>query len=304
MNGLPFEKLPASRPDPRILVQQQYDRSLRQLDTEWEEKYQDLNRKYDWSRQDRDPDEIGRIRGMLRSQIEGRKRKLQTAHKQQTDQFNLVDQLLDPAKAEEVKWRIMLGPEIEKGMFPTPAKPVDWRLEHQRAVLERGRLLSLVASYKLDSKGRLYGVDDAGKLDKSLPATEAESQGWIQSIKALESLHIYEREQILPNLTTADIAPTRLQELLLEKQERSWFKDVKWRLGKFLPQHIFTRRGRPPVGTFADKVTATMRQPITEPEVKKPVEQKITRKQLLTEYKRLGGGQTAEGREFADRYLR
>lgn len=314
MNGLPFERLPAGRPDPRILVQQQFDKASRQLDVEWENKYRDLNRKYDWSRQERDPDEIGRIRGMLRSQIEGRKRQLQMQHKQQTDQFNLVDQLLDPAQAEQVKWRMVAGPEVAGRMFPTPARPVDWRLEHQRAVLERGRLMSLRDMYKLDSKGRLYGVDDAGKIDKSLPATEAEFQGWIQSIKALESLHIYEREQILPNLTTADIASTRLQELLLEKREESWrkkFERTMWGIMKWMPgppmaiargREYFIKEEAP--GTFANKVSATMGQPITEPRIREPVEQKITRKQLLTEYKRLGGGQTVEGRAFADRNLR
>ncbi|GAG87896.1 unnamed protein product, partial [marine sediment metagenome] len=53
----------------------------------------------------------------------------------------------------------------------------------------------------------------------------------------------------------------------------------------------------------ADKVSATMTQPIVEPRVREP-EEKITRKQLLTEYRRLGGGQTTEGRSFADRYLK
>ena len=295
MNGLPFQNLPASRPDPQALVQQQFTQAIEQLDVQWENKYRDLNRKYDWSRQKRDPDEIGRIREALKSQIENQKRQLQAQYKQQTDQFNLIDQTLGPEQAEQAKWRLVAGPDVAGRMFP---KARDWRLEHQRAILERGRLMSLRDSYKLNFKGRLYGVDDVGKIDKDLPATEAETQGWIQSIKALESLHIYEREQILPNLTTADIASTRLQELMLERREKDWrkeFEKTMWKVMKWIPGPVsLIARGRElftpeTPGTFANKVSATMTQPIAEPRVREPRRKKLTKEIALKYLNQYGG---------------
>lgn len=312
MPTLPFEKLPVSRPDPAALIQQQFDKASKQLDVEWENKYRDLNQKYDWNRQDHYPDEIEQARGALRNQIEGQRQKLQTQYSQQIGQFNLVDQLLSPDQAEQVKWRMLAGPEVAGRMFPKQ-KSIDWRLEHQRTLLERGRLMDLRDSYALDSKGRLYGVDPGtGRMDKSLPATQAEFQGWMQGIAALESLDIYEREQILPNLTTVDIMPTRLQEIMLGRREKSWREKMGKRLWKAMgwtpglravakAKEVFETPETP--GTFADKVSATMTQPIVEPRIREP-EEKITRKQLLTEYRRLGGGGTTEGRAFADRYLK
>jgi len=153
-----------------------------------------------------------------------------------------------------------------------------------------------------------------GKIDKSLPASETEYQSWMNSKAALKSAKQYKEEQIMPRLTSADIASTRLQELMLEQQEKSWrkkFEKTMWGIMKWIPgppmviargRELFRKEETP--GTFADKVSATMGQPITEPRVRKPAEQKITRKQLLAEYRRLGGSKTIEGREFADRYLR
>lgn len=302
MNGLPFEQLPAA----------QVEEIRKQLHGQWQIEANALNRS--WF-SDRGKFETAKAK--LNAKYQQMELNALTQMQRQQEEQQRVQQLIRRGtqgmdREEEAGLRMELGPEAERLVFPEKERPVDWRLEHQRVISERSRLMSLRDMYKLDSKGRLYGVDDAGKIDKSLPATQAEFQGWVQSIQALESLHIYEREQILPNLTTADIAPTRLQELMLEKREASWRREMEeklWKAAKYLPgvpmaaYHLYGKKRVETPGTFSDKVSGTMGRPVTEPRVKEP-EQKITRKQLLTEYRRLGGSRTVEGKAFADRYLR
>lgn len=319
MPVLEFENLPA---DPESVFQQEYESGQRQIQQQFEFQWDEINRR---ARSFGSPARHQQALNNLYTKSQQAMLQFNQGMQQRSDQLKRIDQLAKQGaiqNPDEVKWRMVLGPEAERGMFPTEPRPVDWRLEHQRTLAERNRLMGYRDTFMLDTKGKLYRseIDEkghlTGKIDKDLPATQDEFQGWVQSIKALESLKMYEREQILPNLTRADIAPTRLQELLLEKREKSWRKRMEKKafgIMKYVPgmpmaiyharKKLYPGMFEEAPGTFADKVSATMKQPITEPRVKEP-EEKITRKQLLTEYRRLGGSQTAEGRVFADRYLK
>lgn len=316
MPGLPFENLPAS---PESVFQQEYESGQRQIQQQFKLQWDEINRR---ARSFKSPAQHKQALDELYTKGQQTMLQFNQGMKQRSDQLKRIDQLArqgaiqDP---DEVKWRMVLGPEAERGMFPTPARPKDPRTEYHANLRLRRELANEIAAYTLDPKGRLYQTktDEKGyyldKIDKSLPASEDEYQGWLNSIAALESAKKYKEEQIMPGLTTTDILSTRLQELLLEKQEKSWrdkFEKTMWGIMKWMPgppmaiargRELFRTKKTP--GTFADKVSVTMEQPVAEPTVREPTE-KITRKQLLSEYRRLGGGQTAEGRTFADQYLR
>lgn len=311
MPALPFENLPAS---PESIFQREYESGQRQIQQQFELQWNEINRR---ARSFRSPEQHKQALDELHAKGQQTILRFNQEMQQRSNQLRRIDQLAEQGaiqNPDEVKWRMVLGPEAERGMFPTPARPKDPRTEYHANLRLRNELMRDVASYQLDSKGRLYGVDpDTGKIDKKMPASETEFQGWMQSISALESAKMYKQEQIMPSLTTADIASTRLQEILLEQQEKSWrkkFEKTMWGIMKWMPGYpMAIARGREAIkapetpGTFSDKVAGTMGRPIAEPTVREPTE-KITRKQLLSEYRRLGGGQTAEGRAFADRYLR
>lgn len=309
MPGLPFENLPAS---PESVFQQEYESGQQQIQQQFESQWDNINRRV---QSFKSPAQHKQALDDLFAK--GQQAMLQFNQKmqQRSEQLKRVDQLAKQGaiqNPDEVKWRMMLGPEAERGMFPGRKDP---RTDYHANLRLRGELMRDIASYKFDSKGRLYRIDpDTEKIDKSMPASEAEYRGWLNSISALESAKRYKQEQIMPSLTTADIAPTRLQELMLEQQEKSWLKRTQEKMRGIMKwvvpdisvalakgREIFGTPETP--GTFADKVSGAMGQPIVESRVQEPAG-KITRKQLLTEYKRLGGGKTAEGRAFADKYLR
>ena len=309
MNGLPFENLPAN---PESVFQQEYESGQQQIQQQFESQWNEINRRAKSfgspARHKQALDDLytKNQRGMLQYN-----QKMQ----QKLEQLKRVDQLAKQGSIQnpdEVKWRMVLGPEAEKGMFPAQVRPKNPRTEYHANLRLRNELMNDIASYQFDSKGKLYRVDPGtGKIDKKMPANEMEIQDWVQSIAALESAKRYRQEQILPGLASADIASTRLQELLLEQREKSWREKLGGGIrtaAKYgllgVPGLIISRRKpKETPGTFADKITRTIQRPIAEPGVKEPTE-KISRKQLLTEYKRLGGSQTAEGRSFADRYLK
>lgn len=309
MDGLPFENLPAS---PESIFQQEYKSGQQQIQQQFELQWNNINRR---ARSFKSPEQHKQALDDLHAKGQQTMLQFNQQMQQRSDQLKRVDQLAERGvirDPDEVKWRMMLGPEAERGAFPTQRDP---RTEYHANLRLRNELMRDVASYRFDSKGRLYRVDaETDKIDKSMPASETEYRGWLNSIAALESAKRYKTEQIMPGLTTADILPTRLQEIMLEKQEKSWrekYEKTMWKIMKWIPGYpMAMARGRElfrtpeTPGTFSDKVTATMGRPITEPAVREPAEQKITRKQLLTEYRRLGGGQTTEGRTFADQYLR
>ena len=308
MPTLPFEKLPVS---PESVFQQEYESGQRQIQQQFSLQWNEINRR---ARSFKSPTQHKQALDELYTK--GQQTMLQFTQRmqQRSEQLKRVDQLAKQGaiqNPDEVKWRMMLGPEAERGMFPGQKDP---RTEYHANLRLRNELMRDIASYQFDSKGRLYAVNpDTGKIDKKMPASEDEYRSWMQSITAFESAEIYKKERIMPSLTTADVASTRLQELLLQQQEKSWREETEekmWKVAKWMPgiwpiargRELFGAKETP--GTFADKVTGTMGQPVTEPVTREPAEQKISRKQLLSEYRRLGGGQTAEGRTFADNYLR
>lgn len=314
MNGLPFERLPAS---PESIFQQEYESGQRRIQQQFELQWNEINRR---ARSFKSPAQHQQALDDLYAKGQQTMLQFNQGMQQRSEQLKRIDQLAQQGviqNPDEVKWRMMLGPEAERGAFP---KQIDPRTEYHANLRLRRELLNTVSAYTLDPKGRLYQskTDEKGfyisEPDKTMPASESEYMDWVQSFAALESAEEYKRGQIMPGLTTSDKIATRLQELMLEQQEdtlREKFEKTMWKVMKWIPGYpMAIARGREyfktpeTPGTFASKVSTTMERPITESRVRKPTEQKITRKQLLSEYRRLGGGQTTEGRAFADRYLK
>lgn len=317
MNGLSFERLPAS---PESVFQQEYESGQQQIQQQFELQWNEINRR---ARSFKSPTQHKQALDELYAKGQQTILRFNQEMQQRSDQLKRIDQFAEQGaiqNPDEIKWRMVLGPEAERGMFPTLAKPKDPRTEYHANLRLRRELINTISAYALDSRGRLYQskTDEkgfyTGKPDKSMPASEDEYRDWVQSFAALESAKTYKQEQIMPGLTTPDIISARLQELILGQQEESLrkkFERTMWKVMKYMPgppmmmawgRELFRTPETP--GTFADKVVGTIGRPrAVRPRVTEPAE-KITRKQLLTEYRRLGGGQTAEGRAFADSYLR
>ncbi len=307
MPGLPFERLPMS---PESMAQQEFETGQQQIDEQYKIQWDQLNKQYQISG---DSEKLQQEQDKLMTK--GRQEMLQYTqeYEQRVQRFKDVDDLAAQGhiqNAPEIKWRIGLEAEEEKAMFP---EQVDWRAEHGKNLREQYRLMDARDSFTLDRSGRLFWAktDDKdrpiiGSVDKKRPATPEEMQMFKRSLLALDEIQRLEREQILPNLAPGDILPTRLQKLMLGQRQKSWMSKVGSAIQLATPgfRHIpviktFGKEDTP--GTLSDKVSQSIVRP--EPEGTAP-DLKVTRRQMLTEYNRLGGSRTTEGREFADRYLR
>ena len=296
--------------NPADILNQQAQQELSKLDKEWSDKYQQLNKQYDWSRHEKRPDEITRLRGRLEQDIAGRRQAIQSGFGSALSKFKMLDELFehDPQQANKLKWTTIVGKQTADAMFPGQRDP---RLEHQRNLSAQGRALDTVEAYVIEG-GKLYHskVDDknrfTGVANRGEPAEQDEVRLWAMSKDALGTLE-QEELGILGQLSDAGMPdPAYLQGLFTGQRRKSWFKrfmegfesgrapafggGIKG-LGTFATE---------PKGTFAQKVTETLPQ---QPQRRQP-KRKLSRQELLTEYNRLGGSQTPEGRTFADKNLR
>ena len=281
------------------MLNQQANKALTDIDREWSEKYQMLNKQYDWSRHEKRPDEITRLRGRLEQDIAQRRQAITTGFGNTISKFKMLDELFvhDPQQAEKLKWETMVGKDVAKAMFPEQRDP---QLAHQRNLAEQNRTMDVTKAFVIEG-GKLYAskLDDKGYVigvaDKSKPATQDEIKLWAMSKDALSKLE-QEELGILGQLSDAGLPdPVYLQSLLTGQRRKGLFS----KLAGYLPTGKEMRSmygfDSKPDGTFAQKVTKTLpKQP----------QRKSSRQGLLAEYRRLGGSNTPEGKAFADRNLR
>jgi len=298
--------------NPASILSQQANKAMSQLDQEWSDKYQQLNKLYDWGRHEKDPDEINRLRDRLEQDINSRRGQIKTSYGNQMSKFKMLDQLFehDPEQANRLKWEATVGKDVAKQMFPQKRDP---RLEHRDVLAEERRMLDNVGSYAMGRDGRLYhaATDKKGYFtdqpDKSAPATQQEMELWVASAQALDVLG-QQKLGLVQGMAEAGVPnPNRLQDLMISQEKESLFNRLAKGWFKYSTPGLTYRGakaivGTPePKGTFADKV----RESVVEPQRQQPRvrQQKRSRKELLDEYSRLGGSRTPEGRAFADKNL-
>jgi hypothetical protein len=195
----------------------------------------------------------------------------------ETNQLNEINKLAELGaiqNPDEVKWRLVLGPEAEQAMFP---KQVDPREEHRRILFEENRLLDTVKSFVVGRDGKLYqaAIDQKGyysdQPDKSKPATQDDIRLWTASVGALDSL---EQQKLGIVRQMADMGipnPNRLQDLNISTERENWFKRYlkSWYGGLTAPGLFYRgirgirkeyteRYGNKATGTFAQKVEQTL----------------------------------------------
>ena len=261
------------------LIERQGQQHLASLDKEWSDKYQQLNKLYDWSRHEKYPDEITRLRGRLERDIAGRRQAVQTGMQQTVSKFAMLDHLFPnlPEVANKLKYKAMFGKEIADQMFPGEQDP---RAEHQRNLAEQNRLMDRTDTFVIEND-KLYQVktNDEGKYDISLgadrskPATPEEIQLWVMSSDALSVLEQQEQNILgqMSNMGMPD--PSYLQGLYTAQRRKGfWGKltDIGGAVMKYsgaTPQAALIHEGikktistftPEPNGTFAQKVGQTL----------------------------------------------
>lgn len=232
---------------------------------------------------------------------------LQQQEKERQRVQELIAKPDERSRAEEADIRLELEPEAERLVFPPQQDPGSL---HQQNVAEQNRVLDIVEPFVKDN-GKLYQakIDEKGyytdKPNKSKPATPEEIQMWATAKNALAILE-QEEQDILGQLSgTPD--PAYLQSLLTNKRREGLLKRIVKGYFRITAPGLMYKSykklksefGAEPNGTFAQKVQQTVAKP-----QRQQVQNKPSRQELLVEYNRLGGSQTSEGREFADRNLR
>lgn len=262
--------------DPIPLIKQQGQQQLANLDKEWSDKYQQLNKSYDWSRHEKRPDEITRLRGRLEQDITGRRQAVQAGMQQTISKFAMLDHLFpdQPEVANKLKWTAAVGKEVANQMFPGDADP---RMEHQRNLAEQNRLIQTTDAFVIEG-GKLYASAEdelgyyTGKANTGKPATPEEIQLWAMSGDALTTLE--QREQdILGQMSDMGMPdPFYLQSLYTAQRRKGFFGKLVDLGAAFagpsvrVPRKIkeYVGYASEPNGTFAQKVGRTVtRKPST-----------------------------------------
>lgn len=308
--------------NPESILEEQFESQRQQIQKQFQFQWDDINR------QARDnlfksPKEHESALHDLYTQNKQMMLEFDQKAEQATGQLQQIDQLAEQGaiqNPDEVKWRMVLGPEAERGMFP---QQIDPREEHRKILAEENRTLEVVKAYVTGNDGRLYQAKEekvgntyyyTDQPDRSKPASQDEVALWTASIGALDQLE-QQKLGIVQQMADQGIPnPNRLQDLMISQEKEHWLKRAaKGYFGLTGPGLIYRGVKRvkkefagtsEPTGTFAQKVQQDVAPSRTQaPRTQASVMQR-PRKELLAEYRKLGGSKTAKGREFADRNLR
>lgn len=194
---------------------------------------------------------------------------------QEINRLNEINRLAELGaiqNPDEVKWRLVMGPEAEQAMFP---RQVDPRDEYREILTTENMVLKRVKEFVVGRDGMLYQAkeDEDGYLtdqpDKNNPASQQQIEGWIADAYALEALGQakIEAAQQVTSMSVQD--PNRLQNLFQDRVQtrerqgflnwlfKDWWSETKFRMrGGALKElkRIRAKKG----GTFAQKVEQTL----------------------------------------------
>lgn len=302
--------------NPESILQEQFESQRQQIQKHFQTKWDEVN---------------NRARaGLFKSQkerdgafFEIRTEATQTLDKftqkveQATGQFQQIDKLAEMGAIkdpDEVKWRMVLGPEAEKAMFQEQRDP---RLEHRDILYEENRLLGDVQRFTRGRDGRLYQakIDSKGyysdQPDRSKPASQDEIQLWTASVGALDQLE-QQKIGVVQQMADAGIPnPNRLQDLMVSREKESFFK----KLGKGIygisgpglvhksVKRIKAEFGAEPSGTFAQKVQRDVAPVGAQPQTQAPqAGKKLTKKVAMNYLLQYPNRQDAMAAARADGY--
>jgi hypothetical protein len=198
---------------------------------------------------------------------------------QATGQFQQIDKLAEMGAIkdpDEVKWRMVLGPEAEKAMFPSQADPRD---ELREINATKKQVFDDVKQYARGKDGKLYPAKVEGdyytdKPDRSMgPVSQQEEQLWIANMDALHSLR-QAGAGAAQNIADMGVPnPNRYEDLMRSAEEDHWLKRAAKRTGKGLYglsgpglMHKSIKKIRSvfasePTGTFAQKAQESIIKP-------------------------------------------
>lgn len=242
-------------------------------------------------------------------------------YEQATNQLKQIDTFAEQGvipNPDEIKMRLILGPEAEAAVFPQQRDP---RLEHPRNLKEQNELMDIRASFVIDN-GRLYAAKTkkdgntlvlTDKADKNEPATQEQIRTWAMAEPALAAL-VQEEQDIIGQMSETGMPdPAYLQSLYTSQRRKGfwkkWWEATSFRMRGGTLEELKRMRakaefGTQPTGTFAQKVQQDIARPQIRQSQAQPQTGKKSRQELLAEYNKLGGSGTPEGRAFADRNLR
>lgn len=298
--------------NPETILEEQFESQRQQIQQQFQFQWNDINR------QARDnlfksPKEHEAALHDLYTQNKQIMLKFNQQTEQATGQLQQIDRLAEQGaiqNPDEVKWRLVMGPEAEKAMFPP--EPRDPRLEHQRNLAEQNRIMDTTGAFVKEG-GKLYTskIDDKGyyigKADKSKPATPEEIQLWVASSDALSALE-QEEQNILGQISGMGVPdPARFQSLYTEERRKGFFSKFTGFL--HTPKEMRRLYGFPESpGTFAQKVQQDVAPPLTQPRAQQPrtarpqTGKKLTKKIAMNYLMQHGNRQDAMAAARADGY--
>lgn len=316
--------------NPETILQEQFESQRQQIQERFRLQWEDVNRQADdglFGSQK----EYEQTLHELHVQMQQANSEFDQKAEQAIGQLTQIDKLREMGafqsdqQADETKWRIVLGPEAERAMFPPQGDP---REEHRKILYEQERLMQIGDPFIRAADGILYERKQkkvgntweyTNEPDKNKPASDYEVQLIDAAAGSLSQLK-QERLGLVQSMADQGIEnPNRMEENFIGQQEKGWFSKLylgRWGAETKARMRGATRedimRGRETGGTFAQKVQETIytkagpkkgarNQPADM--TKQPRVQR-SRKELLAEYSKLGGSKTAEGKAFADRNLK
>lgn len=304
--------------NPETILEEQFESQRQQIQQQFQLQWNDINR------QARDnlfksPKEHEAALHDLYTQNKQIMLKFDQQTEQAAGQLKMIGDLAEQGiikDPEEVKWRLVMGPEAERAMFPP--EPRDPRLEHRDILAEENRLFQTVGSFAMSRNGKLYQakVNDRGDYtdqpDRDKPASQQEVALFMASADALSQLEQRKlglvqsmAEQGIPN-------PNRLQDLMVSREKESFFK--RFAKGYYgltgiglihkSIKRIKAEFGAEPTGTFAQKVQQDVTPVRTQqPRAAQPqTGKKLTKKIAMNYLMQHGNRQDAIAAARADGY--
>lgn len=303
--------------NPETILEEQFESQRQQIQKQFQFKWNDINR------QARDnlfksPKEHEAALHDLYAQSKQAMLKFDQQTEQATGQLQQIDKLAEMGaiqNPDEVKWRLVMGPEAERAMFPEQRDP---RLEHRDIIAEENRLFQTVGSFAMGRDGKLYQAkinkkgDYTDQPNKDRPASQQEAALFMASADALAQLE-QQKLGLVQSMTDQGIPnPNRLQDLIISKEKKSFFETLYGISGPGLI-HKGVKRARVELGerfpgTFGQKVQQDIAPSLTQPRTQQPraaepqTGKKLTKKIAMSYLMQHGNRQDAIAAARADGY--
>lgn len=286
--------------NPETILEEQFESQRQQIQKHFQFQWDEVNRQAR-SGIFKSQKEYEQTLHELHVQMQQANSEFDQKSEQAAGQLKMVSDLAEQGfikDPDEVKWRMVLGPEAERGMFPEQRDP---RLEHRDILAEENRLFQTVGSFAIGSDGKLYQAevnksgDYTDQPDRSKPASQQEVALFMASADALAQLEQRKLGLVQSMADQGVPNPNRLQDLMISREKEGFFRKLgKGMVGYSYPglarkayRKIKSEFGIEPTGTFAQKVQQDVapslkQQPrTTKPQTGKKLTKKIAMQYLM-----------------------